>query len=207
MIDTLTLIQACAGTRYKPGSTKVVRSLLAAGADIEAAGSHLDRPLHVAITTGNTEIARILIEHGADITAAGCKDRAPLHLTAEYDNPDIMRLLLQKGAVTEVIDNSGRTPLHLCTESLPAQILIDHGAAIDHVDKDGLTPLQYAVLYEDVELFKTLHRWGASARTRRAKIDGRNISDMIEDLADHGSKEEFFAAVKGVPLRYKRAIR
>ncbi|KAJ8115858.1 hypothetical protein OPT61_g2586 [Boeremia exigua] len=36
------LLLACAGTRYKPGSTRIVSALLAAGADIEAASSHLD---------------------------------------------------------------------------------------------------------------------------------------------------------------------
>ncbi|KAH6615056.1 ankyrin repeat-containing domain protein [Boeremia exigua] len=188
------LLLACAGTRYKSGSTKIVRALLAAGADIEWAASHLDRPLHVAITTGNTQIAHILVEHGADITATGDKDRTPLHLTAEHSNSGFMRLLLRRGAATEATDDSGWTPLHLCNRPDEAQILIDHGADVDCVDKKGLTPLHHAILYGDLGLFMMLRRYGASTHTR-GKNDGRNAMDIIEDMTDIRLRDEFLASV------------
>lgn len=175
----------------------IVAALLAIGADIEATGSHLDRPLHVAISTGNTAIAHLLINHGANLNAIGDKGRTPLHLTARHETPNIMRRLLQKGAPIEVVDDSGWTPLHLCTGSLEAQILLDHGANIDPVDRDGLTPLHHAVQYGDLELFKTLLENGASTRIRTT-IDGRNVMGMIEDLVDVRLRDVFLSAFEEV---------
>lgn len=199
-IVELTSKQACAGTRYRTGSSQIVRALIAAGADIEAAGGHLDRPLHVAVMTRNTAIAELLIECGASITATGSKGRTPLHLTAECHNPRIMQLLLKKGAATEVTDDMNWTPLHLCIEPLAAQILIDHGAYVDHTDRNGLTPLHQAVAYDDVELFTTLHENSASTAIR-AESNGLNVIDMIEDKMDFRLRAEFMAVVKRAPLR------
>jgi|SRR5690242_18657424 len=67
----LTFTQECAGTRYKPSSTKIIAALLGAGADLGAAGSHLDRPLHIATITGRTDIVHVLTNHGANLNAIG----------------------------------------------------------------------------------------------------------------------------------------
>jgi ankyrin len=147
--------------------------------------------------TYNTNIAKILIEHGVDITATGSKGCTPLHLTAEYYNPDVMRLLLQKGAATELADEDGWTPLDLCNAPLTAQILNDHGADIDHIDKKGLTLLHRAVIYEDVELFRTLLKNGASTQVR-ATSDGLTVLERIEDLATYRLRERFLAIAEDV---------
>ncbi|KAJ8115857.1 hypothetical protein OPT61_g2587 [Boeremia exigua] len=136
---------------------------------------------------------------------AGNKGRTPLHLAAEYNNPEIMRLLLQSGALIEAIDDSDWSPLHLCTESSVAEILVEHGADINHRDDSGLTPLHHAILYEDLELFTTLRSYGASTQIR-TRVDGRDVTDMIEDMADLQLRDAFTAAVNVVGRLRSKAL-
>lgn len=192
-------VQACAGTQDKTGSTKIIRALIDAGADVEAAGTHFDRSLHIAIATNNTAVAEILIAHGADIAVVGSKNRTPLHLAAEYTEPHIMRLLLQKGAAVNIFDDLGWTPLHRCTDARTARIMLDYGAIIGSFDDSGLTSLHLAIVSFDVETFLVLLMNGASTQLR-ARKDGRCGMDMVEDLEDLGMRREFLRLIERTPL-------
>lgn len=82
----------------------------------------------------------------------------------------------------------------MCTGSFEAQILLGRGAKIDPVDRDGLTPMHHAVQYGDLELFTTLRIRGASTHMR-TRVDGRNVRDMIEDLANARLRDLFSMAL------------
>ena len=175
----------------RKGSTRLIRSLIAAGANMEAVEEMNDRPLHVSLITGNEDVAIYLIGQGVDVCVPGSYDRTPLHLAAESGCLRAAELILHRDITTEALDDFSRTPLSLCTAHPDlARLLIVHGANVNHADKGGWTPLHYAIDAYKVETFRLLVRAGANAATR-ALNDGLNVRDVIEDLADERMRRSF----------------
>ncbi|MCY4410246.1 MAG: ankyrin repeat domain-containing protein, partial [Caldilineaceae bacterium] len=82
-------------TAIEKGDVAMVRLLVEAGADVNAAeGFGGNTPLHEAVEQGDAEIVKILVEAGADVEAKGYFDRTPLSLAAEEGATEIMRILL-----------------------------------------------------------------------------------------------------------------
>ncbi|GAA4856052.1 ankyrin repeat domain-containing protein [Kitasatospora terrestris] len=134
-----------------------VRSLLAAGADVEARFPRLNgfndghTPLHVATRDGHQEITRLLLAAGAAVNAVEpCFGAVPLHKAVYNGHAAITADLV----VADGIDldfqgaTNGYTPLH---DALwhgwedCARILIDAGARTDLTGHDGKTPYDLAV--------------------------------------------------------------
>ena len=53
------------------GDLAAVKSLLASGADPNAASDHSDRPLHIAAKSGDPAVIRALVEAGAGVQFVG----------------------------------------------------------------------------------------------------------------------------------------
>ena len=76
------------------GNERIVRLLLAAGADVNAAklvSGHT--ALHIAAEAGHLKILRILVDAGADVNAELSGGETPLHLAAEKGHDDIVKML------------------------------------------------------------------------------------------------------------------
>jgi ankyrin repeat protein len=89
---------------YFPQGPEVVRLLIAAGADPNAAttGRGAETPLHWAASSDDVEVASALIDGGADIEAPGGSIAGtPLANAVGYGCWHVARLLVERGAVVD----------------------------------------------------------------------------------------------------------
>ena len=108
--------------------TEVVRLLLGAGADVDAAHNHRkSTPLHYAadgFITGpvwdeRRQVATVtcLLENGAAIHAQDMNGATPLHRAVRTRSAAIVKMLLQKGANPAILNKPGSTPFHLAVQN------------------------------------------------------------------------------------------
>ncbi len=116
------------------GDDSVVESLLAGGADPNAADRYGWRPLHYAVPFGGPGVVATLLAAGADPNATSVADGTPLHLAASQASEALVSILLRAGAGPGVIDrDQQRTPLHYAAVSStdPAVVLALMNSGVD----------------------------------------------------------------------------
>ena len=89
----------------------IVKTLIRAGASVEARDKHGFTPLGHAASDGNLEAVEFLIKSGANVnrrSAAG----SPLHSACAWGQLKIVKVLLAHGANPSALDKNGRTPLY-----------------------------------------------------------------------------------------------
>ncbi|MBW3571410.1 MAG: ankyrin repeat domain-containing protein [Gemmatimonadetes bacterium] len=141
----------------------VLRAALAAGWDVNRAGSGGVTALLLATRANRPAIAQALLQAGADPAIADVHGQTPLHAAAEAceGRPRIAELLLAAGADPNAVDGEGCTPLHVALELLWSfcvnqeivRILLAGGADPGVRDHRGRTPLEVnagADLHHDV---------------------------------------------------------
>lgn len=150
------------------GSVDAVRTLLAAGADVNARNGFNATPL--IWSASNVTKVRLLLDHGADVNAATTQGRTALMIAAACDGcSEIVKLLLAKGADPKVKDTGGVTSLMLAADSGDREsfrLLLKAGAEVDAADSGGLTALHHAVFNCDLEMTKTLLAKGADVNRK-----------------------------------------
>lgn len=100
-----------------------VKTLIAAGADVNEKSPDNFSPLHWAAEKGRTEIARLLIEKGANVNLQSESYGTPLMVASYRGNKDMVRLLLEKGANPADTDAFGKTALNYAQEYQFAEIV------------------------------------------------------------------------------------
>ncbi len=75
------------------GLAEAVKTLVNAGANLEAVNASGHTPLHEAVAEGETESVRILVRAGADITARTPKGASPAELSADSGREDAAEVL------------------------------------------------------------------------------------------------------------------
>lgn len=162
------------------GHTKIVRALLAAGADVnrrcacEGIQEGGMTPLLLWLNgRGSVEGLQGLLDAGADAKAVTATSRTALHLVIGFsDRPvEAATLLLDKGAPADAADAHGETPLMLAADRGSAQVklLLARGARVDARDeKYGAMPLTWAAANGRTESMRLLLDAGApiDARTK-----------------------------------------
>ena len=103
----------------EPDST-ILRTLIVAGADVNAKGRSGKTPVMEAARLGMLQNVKILVDAGAELDARDDMDRNVVMFgaMAKQSSLDIVKLLLEKGAPNYSFTDKGDTPLFLA---------IDHG--------------------------------------------------------------------------------
>ncbi len=96
------------------GDTKVVKQLLANGANVGAKNAGGETVLNQAVFNSHKEIVELLIDQGANVNEKYDSGETPLHLAVHLDNQEMVELLIKKGADINARTSSGflaETPL------------------------------------------------------------------------------------------------
>jgi cytohesin len=152
------------------GDLETVRSLLDAGAGVDARDHRNETPLHWAALGGHGRIVDLLLARGASVDVQADKTLwTPLHsLACAKDRAGIALSLVEAGADPDARDKWGRTPLHWFAVSghcETVEVLIDAGADPDAQDLHGFTPL-HRVAMQGHGCTSTLLRKGADVHNR-----------------------------------------
>jgi len=135
------------------GDIRVVRALLAAGADINARTPHNVTPLMSAVSMagGSPASALELIRAGADVNVADSDGSTALWVATTESDVSVVRALLEAGADPNVQSRSlgfwGYTPLHMAAMNgliEAAEVLLQHGADVTIRNGQGQTALDVA---------------------------------------------------------------
>jgi ankyrin repeat protein len=85
------------------------RSLVIAGADVDARNAIGETALHMATWAGQGSVVELLLDTGADPNASSNSGYTPLHMATR--SPEVFRLLLLRGADPSVKNWEGLTPV------------------------------------------------------------------------------------------------
>jgi len=175
----------------RAGDIEKVKSLLAAGANVNEKGPGDRTALHAACENGHTEVARLLVDRGAEVNAT-TDGVTPLIFAAAKGDKKTVELLLSKGAHVNAKSRLGRTPL-LAAMASPAaghkevaELLFSKGA--------NIPPLHLAAYLGDVEKVKKCLQDGIDINSQEdfgctalhaAAYGGKK--DIVEFLIDKGA--------------------
>ena len=152
------------------GHTEVVKLLLEAGADKNAAVLNGRAALHLGAMKGHSEVVKLLLEAGADKDATSFAGMTALHLAAVFGCLEVAKLLLEAGAEKNAATDPGKTPLHLSVENGRTEVvklLLAAGADQNLANLKGEKPIDRAIFrrhHEVINLLKSEHR------TKRQKV-------------------------------------
>jgi ankyrin repeat protein len=135
------------------GDVEAIRSLVAAGADLEQRDGNGRTPAHVAAFASNDAALEALAAAGADMNALDDQVYDVLTIAAVANDPDMVSLALRLGnrpdLTTSVYDGTALiAAAHLGHQEVIRR-LIAGGAPLDHVNNLGWTALIEAVILGD----------------------------------------------------------
>jgi ankyrin repeat protein len=131
------------------GEGEIVKILLEAGADPNAADDDGETALHVASFYGFAGIVEALLRKGAQADAGTELGKMPLMNAAQSGSVATVKLLLGAGATAVDQDVEGRSALHWAMvgdhdDASVLSVLLDAGADAAAKNRSGETALDYA---------------------------------------------------------------
>jgi ankyrin repeat protein len=198
------------------GHSEVVKCLLDAGTDKEAANPNGSTSLYIASQNGHLEVVTFLIDAGADKEAT--KDGfISIHVASKNGHHEVVKKLLDAGVNKEVRTSKGSTSLHVASEyGHPdvVKILLDAGAGTEETMPDGSTSLYVASKLGHADVVKVLLDAGADKEATKSGFTSLHVAsknghpDVAKLLLRAGADKEaaqsgrtplFFASQYGHP--------
>lgn len=174
------------------GTVAIMRALLDAGAEVNAANGRKATALHWAVP--DPEKVRLLLARDARVDAETVEKRTPLYLAAMLpDGVPAARLLLQAGANVEATTVLGATPLFpaATTGAEMTKLLLDHGANPNVRARSDATPILFT---RGAGVIALLLAGGADPRARSKTGESPLMEAAIRGdvagaklLLDHGA--------------------
>ena len=153
-----------------------VRSLLASGADVNAAQGDGMTALHWAARNGDSVLTGLLLRAKASpraVTRIG--SYTPLHVASEIGSAPVVAALLKAGADPKAKTSTGVTPLHFAAMSgsvTSVSALIDRGADVNAAEPAwDETPLMLAAASGRTDAVRTLVKRGANVGATAKVVD------------------------------------
>ncbi len=129
----------------RSGNVSFIRTLIAAGADINAVDETGKTSLTDAIQANRAEAIRSLLDRGASPVMQDMYGRNAFHEAVECASADTVKLIRSAGGNPMARDTWGKTPLSLALRKSPETVMAVLGTNANVVDSDGNTPLHAAV--------------------------------------------------------------
>ncbi len=209
---------------YTYGTGKVVKELLAHGADIDRANHAKVTPTRAAAEAGDVEVLRLLLDHEGDPNSAGLSTESgqpvsALMIAAQLGHLDCVKLLLARGANINLDTGHGNALAFAVFTGRRdvVRFLLDHGSDVNMAGRrltsfrrdTGFTPLMYAALNEHND--PTVVRWllerGASVHAQSSTGDTalglarlRGHTKIVEALLEAGAGPEPPAQAETPPV-------
>lgn len=188
---TAALIEAVRGRQ-----TDVIKKLLKAGVDVNAANAHGVRPVHVALDTASMQL---LLDAGADLTAT-------LPPRNCFCSASVIELLIQAGADVNSRGITGRTMLMDCCindytmeeRRRLVTLLLGAGASVEARDNEGAAVLHHAARTRDPDFLRFLVDRGAPLEVRDNR--GATVWDHVRNFFRWQTKDYQPIKEKGVAL-------
>jgi outer membrane protein assembly factor BamB len=176
----------------KKGDAKVVESLLARGADVNAKTAYGVTALLHAAGKGHVEVVRILLKHKADVNAADSFYRTnPLSEAAEGNHVEVVKLLLDAGA---------KGADKLLSGAIKAKRLDLVRALLEkgHIKPESLTTAMETLSSDQKELAEMLKKAGAKPPADAFRVDPETLKSYVGPYENQGN--EFTIALKNEKL-------
>ncbi len=147
------------------GDVSLVRTLLAAGADVNAHNKAGGTALIYAAWSGDTETVAILLDRGAEINHQSSNGWTALMMAAAKDHAPVAALLVKRDADPNPPDVYGWTPLMRAAyeghTQVVAVLLAQGNIYLESQNDHGQSALHLAVMQGHVEIVKNLLAHGA----------------------------------------------
>jgi len=201
------------------GHAKVLKMLLAAGANKDVACNDGFTPVHFAAQNGHAEVLKMLLAAGANKDVA-CNDGfTPVHFAAQNSHAEVMKMLLAAGANKDVACNDGFTPVHFAAQNGHAEVmkmLLAAGANKDVACNDGFTPVHFAAQNGHAEVLKMLLAAGANEQAvndsgwtplhaAACKGQTHTLQVLLEHRADPECKDKQGQTPMDLALKHREA--
>ncbi|KAF4848013.1 Ankyrin-1 [Colletotrichum siamense] len=135
------------------GHTKIVKLLVANGADVNLKDPFDRTALHMAASGGYIEIVQLLLDANAEVNAMTAEYETSLGWACSSGHLKVVRLLLDRGAVMNPPDGMSVNVLQLACSYGHVEIvrlLLNKGADVHGLGEHSESPLESAASYGDI---------------------------------------------------------
>lgn len=167
------------------GRDRLLKNLLAAGANVNTQDNDGTAPLDTAVLLGSERAVRRLLESGAAVEHHNKEGWTALHLAAITGNDVVARLLLERGADISAMSTSQleRTPLHYSVmhgHIRVVKLLLEHGADMSTGGAIGTMVAQNAALEGQDRILELLFRTAEDVSAIVASAQVALLAPLVE---------------------------